>query len=135
MKVLKVIGNRNLNGTIRISGAKNSAVALIPAVLLSEGTTTLCNIPNILDIDALEDTLKYLNVKVTRASGSIVIDTMSLENKEIPFKLSKRLRASYYFMAVLLAKFKYMEMSLRRISRENKISLSTVMRLKKRFGL
>ena len=112
MKVLKVKGNKNLSGTIRISGAKNSAVALIPGALLGDGITTLCNIPNILDIDALEDTLNYLNVKVTRASGSIVIDTTNLENKMIPYELSKRLRASYYFMAVLLAKFNYMEMSM-----------------------
>ena len=111
MKVLKVIGNQNLSGTIRISGAKNSAVALIPGALLGDGITTLCNIPNILDIDALEDTLKYLDVKVTRASGSILIDTKNLKNKPIPYELSKRLRASYYFMSVLLARFNYMEMS------------------------
>lgn len=111
MKVLKVIGNRELSGTIRISGAKNSAVALIPASLLGTGTTTICNVPSILDIDALEETLKYLNVKVKRASGSLLIDTTNLENKTIPYELSSKLRASYYFMAVLLARFKYMEMS------------------------
>ena len=111
MKVLKVIGNKTLSGSIRISGAKNSAVALIPAALLGNGVSTICNVPNILDIDSLEETLKYLNVKVTRASESILIDTKNLENKPIPYELSKKLRASYYFMAVLLANFKYMEMS------------------------
>ena len=111
MKVLKVIGNKKLNGTIRISGAKNSAVALIPGAILGDGVTTICNVPNILDIDVLEDTLKYLNVKVVRASGSIVIDTTNLENKPIPYELSKKLRASYYFMSILLARFNYMEMS------------------------
>ncbi|MBQ8891865.1 MAG: UDP-N-acetylglucosamine 1-carboxyvinyltransferase [Bacilli bacterium] len=111
MKVLKVIGNQPLSGTIRISGAKNSAVALIPAALLGSGVSTICNVPNILDIDSLEETLKYLNVKVTRASESILIDTSGLENKTIPYELSKKLRASYYFMSVLLANFKYMEMS------------------------
>ncbi len=111
MKVLKIKGNELLNGTIRISGAKNSAVALIPGALLGDGKITLCNVPNILDIDALEETLKYLNVKVKRASESMIIDTKTLENKPIPYELSSRLRASYYFMAVLLAKFHYMEMS------------------------
>ena len=111
MKVLKVIGNQRLNGSIRISGAKNSSVALIPATLLGNGITTLCNVPNILDIDTLENTLKYLNVSVKRASGSMIIDTSSLENKPIPYELSSKLRASYYFMAVLLARFHYMEMS------------------------
>ena len=111
MKVLKVIGNKTLTGSIRISGAKNSAVALIPATLLGTGTFTLCNVPNILDIDVLEKTLKYLDVSVKRASESMIIDTNKLNNKPIPCELSSKLRASYYFMAVLLAKFKYVEMS------------------------
>jgi len=111
MKVLKVVGNQKLSGSIRISGAKNSSVALIPATLLGKGTNTLCNVPNILDIDVLENTLKYLNVAVKRASGSMLINTNNLENKAIPPELSSRLRASYYFMAVLLAKFKYVEMA------------------------
>ena len=111
MKVLNVIGNQMLTGSIRISGAKNSAVALIPASLLGKGTFTLCNVPSILDIDVLEETLKYLNVTVKRASESFLINTDNLENKPIPYELSSKLRASYYFMAVLLARFKYVEMS------------------------
>ena len=110
MKVLKVIGNQKLTGSIRISGAKNSAVALIPATLLASGTTTLCNVPNISDIDVLTQTLKYLNVSVKRASGSMLIDTTNLKNVDIPIELSSRLRASYYFMSVLLARFKYVKM-------------------------
>lgn len=111
MKVLKIKGNQVLSGSIRISGAKNSAVALIPATLLGNGTFTICNVPNILDIDALEDTLKYLEVSVNRASESIVINNNNMKNKPIPYELSSRLRASYYFMAVLLARFHYVEMS------------------------
>ncbi len=110
MKVLNVTGNQKLTGSIRISGAKNSAVALIPATLLANGVTTLCNVPDISDIDVLEKTLEYLNVSVKRASGSLLIDTKNLENKEIPEELSNKLRASYYFMAVLLARFKHVEM-------------------------
>ncbi len=110
MKVLQVTGNQKLTGSIRISGAKNSAVALIPATLLASGTTTLCNVPDISDIDILEKTLNYLNVETKRASGSIVINTKNLENKPIPKELSSKLRASYYFMAILLARFKHVEM-------------------------
>ena len=88
MKVLQVTGNQKLTGSIRISGAKNSAVALIPATLLSTGTTTICNIPDILDIDVLEKTLEYLNVDVKRASGSILIDTTNFQkNYQINFGL------------------------------------------------
>lgn len=110
MKILKVLGNQKLTGSIRISGAKNSAVALIPAALLASSKTTLCNVPNISDIDILEKTLKHLNVDVKRASSSIVIDTTNMLNNDIPRELSTKLRASYYFMAVLLAKYKYIKM-------------------------
>ena len=79
MKILKIQGGHKLSGTVRISGAKNSAVALIPATLLADDKITLCNIPNILDIDNLEKTLIYLNVKVNRASESLVIDTTTME--------------------------------------------------------
>lgn len=111
MKILKVIGNQKLTGSIRISGAKNSAVALIPATLLASGKTTLCNIPNISDIEVLDQTLKYLNVSTKRASETMTIDTTNLKNMDIPIELSSKLRASYYFMAVLLARFKYVKMS------------------------
>ncbi len=111
MKVLNVIGNNKLTGSIRISGAKNSSVALIPASLLALGQTTLCNIPNISDIDSLEETLVYLNVSVKRASGSMLIDTTNLENKPIPIELTSKLRASYYFMAALLGRFGYVKMA------------------------
>ena len=110
MQRLKIQGNQKLTGTVRISGAKNSAVALIPAALLASDKTTLCNIPNILDIDYLEKTLNYLGAKVNRASGSMVIDASDLKNLEIPEELSSKLRASYYFMAVLLARYKQVKM-------------------------
>ena len=107
MKVLEVEGNRPLIGSVGIGGAKNSAVALIPAAILSDKKTTLTNIPDITDIDVLCDILEFINVKVTRASGSLVIDPSKMENKVIPDSLSSKLRASYYFMSSLLAKYKH----------------------------
>ena len=107
MKYLEIEGNKPLIGTVGIGGAKNSAVALIPASILSSNKTTLTNVPNITDIDVLCDILEYMNVKVKRASGSLVIDPEKMENKVIPDSLSSKLRASYYFMASLLAKYKY----------------------------
>ena len=60
MKQIKIIGGEPLSGTIRISGAKNSAVALIPAAILCDEEVKISNIPNISDIDALKEILKYL---------------------------------------------------------------------------
>ena len=107
MKILEIEGNRPLIGSVGIGGAKNSAVALIPAAILSDNKTTLTNIPDITDIDVLCDILEFINVKVKRASGSIVIDPSHIENKVIPDSLSNKLRASYYFMSSLLARYKY----------------------------
>ena len=107
MKVLEIEGNRPLIGSVGIGGAKNSAVALIPATILTDNKTTLTNVPDITDIDVLCEILEFMNIKVKRASGSLVIDPSKMENKVIPDSLSNKLRASYYFMASLLAKYKY----------------------------
>lgn len=111
MKALRIEGKRKLKGTIRISGAKNSSVALIPASILADGEVTICNVPEITDIDSLEEMLIYLGADVRRASESIVIDSKGVTNKQIPAEMSKKLRASYYFMGALLGKYGHVEMS------------------------
>lgn len=110
MKQIKIIGGQKLSGTIRISGAKNSAVALIPASILSDDVVKIDNIPNISDISALKEILKYLGAKITLDGGLIRIDSTTIENKEIPKEISSKLRASYYFMSALLGKYKKVEM-------------------------
>ena len=106
MRVLEIEGKKELSGTIRVSGAKNSVVALIPAAILSDDEVTICNVPELTDTDALCDILNQLNVSVKRASESIVIDTKEMKNIEIEESHSKKLRASYYFMGALLGKYK-----------------------------
>ncbi len=106
MKILEIEGQRELTGTIRISGAKNSCVALIPAAILSDDEVTICNVPEITDTDALCEILEELNVNVKRASESILINPENMQNAEIKEEYSKKLRASYYFMGALLGKYK-----------------------------
>lgn len=110
MKQLRIEGKHLLSGEIKVSGAKNSAVALIPASILSDGIVKIDNVPNISDIDALNEILEYLGAKVKRSNEQIEIDASSIENKEIPENISKKLRASYYFMSALLGKYKKVEM-------------------------
>lgn len=110
MKQIIIEGGRKLTGTINVSGAKNSAVALIPAALLSDDIVTINNIPDISDIDALNEILEYLGAEVTRIDDVITINSRKIVNKEIPEDISKKLRASYYFMSSLLGKYKYVEM-------------------------
>lgn len=110
MKQIVIEGNHKLSGTIKVSGAKNSAVALIPASLLSDEIVTIDNIPDISDIEALNEILVYLGASIKKGDKSLVIDSNNIINKEIPEDISKKLRASYYFMSALLGKFKKVEM-------------------------
>lgn len=110
MKQIKIVGGNTLSGKVQIGGAKNSAVALIPAALLASGQSTLYNVPNISDRDALFDIIEALNVKVKMEGSVVTIDSSNIENKLISEYLSSRLRASYYFMGILLARYKHVEM-------------------------
>ena len=110
MKLIEIEGGKKLEGTIRVSGAKNATVALIPAAILTDEEATICNVPEITDTDALCDILKHLNVSVNRSTESVVINTKEMKNVEITEDFSKKLRASYYFMGALLGKYKKAEM-------------------------
>ena len=106
MKCLVIEGNHKLKGKIEVSGAKNSAVALIPASILADDIVTIDNVPNISDIDSLTEILEYLGAKVTRQNNTMQIDPRGITNKEIPKEISSKLRASYYFMSALFGKYK-----------------------------
>ena len=110
MPKIKIEGGHKLTGTITVGGAKNSVVALIPAAILCDDKITISNVPNITDVDDLENILAHLNAKMNRKEGIIEIDSSEIENKEITYELSKKLRASYYFMGALLGKFKKVDM-------------------------
>ena len=106
-KILKIHGGKELEGKVKISGAKNSAVALLPATILCDDTVTLHNVPDISDVDALVDILNYLGAKVDNyEEESYRIDTKQMQNREIIEEMSNKLRASYYFMGALLGKYK-----------------------------
>ncbi len=107
MNILKVQGGKELEGRVKISGAKNSAVALLPATLLCDESVNLLNVPDISDTVALFDILSYLGAKITNlGEESYKIDVSNIENKPITDEMSNKLRASYYFMGALLGKYK-----------------------------
>ncbi len=110
MPKIKVVGKNMLSGEIKVGGAKNSAVALVPASILCDETLELSNVPDISDIDSLEEILNFLNVDITRESHGLVINSNNMVNKDISCELSGKLRASYYFMGALLGKYKHVEM-------------------------
>ena len=110
MTKIKIEGGHKLTGEIQVSGAKNSAVALIPAAILCDEEVKITNVPNISDVNSLEEILNYLNAKIIRKENEVTIDSSHIINKEIPEEMSQKLRASYYFMSSLLGKYKHVEM-------------------------
>ena len=111
MTKIIVEGNQELSGEVKISGAKNSAVALIPAAILSKDKSIIYNVPDITDIEYLISIMELLNCKVVHEEDRLYIDSSKLINKAIPEELSVQMRASYYFMGALLAKDKRVEIS------------------------
>ncbi len=111
MSKLKIEGGHELTGTIKISGAKNSAVALIPAAILAKTNNTILNVPKISDIKYLIEIMKLLNCKIKIKDDTMFIDTSKIKYHQIPEELSQMMRASYYYMGAMLAKFKKAEIS------------------------
>lgn len=109
MQKLVIKGGNKLSGTIKINGAKNSVVALLPAAILSDEETTIYNVPDITDVHVLKQIIELLNGKLEVEVDYIKIDSRNIINKTIPEELSNKLRASYYFMGALLSKFKHVE--------------------------
>lgn len=105
MSKLTIEGGQKLTGIIEIGGAKNSTVALIPAAILSNGKSIIYNVPQISDIEYLIKILELLNCHVEKKADALYIDSTNLKNAPIPYELTSKLRASYYFMGSLLARF------------------------------
>lgn len=106
MEVYKIKGGNTLRGTIKVSGAKNSAVALIPASLMANSPVTIEGLPEILDVFTLKEILEEVGAKVTFSEGTMVIDPTNVVDMPMPNGNIKKLRASYYLMGVMLGKFK-----------------------------
>ncbi|WP_028552277.1 UDP-N-acetylglucosamine 1-carboxyvinyltransferase [Paenibacillus sp. UNC451MF] len=105
MEKLMVSGGRPLRGTVQISGAKNSAIALIPAAILSETTVTLDNLPILSDVAIYTELLEELGATVEWKEDRMIIDPSRLQSKSMPNGNVKKLRASYYLMGALLGRF------------------------------
>lgn len=99
-------GGIKLNGEVCVSGAKNAAVAILPAVILCDEACILDNVPDISDVAICIEILKSLGAKVERLDiGKYKIDTTNITNYEVPYELATKMRASYYFLGALLGKY------------------------------
>lgn len=107
MEKLVITGKTPLKGEVVISGAKNAAVAIIPATLLINGTCTIENLPNISDVRLYCDILKEIGAKITwNTPNEITVDTREIDYKQIPIEITRKFRASYYLLGALLGRTK-----------------------------
>ena len=112
-EVFKIEGGHQLNGEVRISGAKNATVALIPASILANGPVTICGVPDIADVESLSTLLEELNVAVVHKDrGHLIIDPTEMVNRPLEHPAVTKLRASYYFMGALLGKYKHVKIKM-----------------------
>ena len=99
-------GGIRLHGEVCVSGAKNAAVAIIPAVILCDEPCILENVPEISDVAICFEILKSLGAKIEKLSKTRYrIDATTIDNFEVPYELATKMRASYYFLGALLGKY------------------------------
>ena len=113
MEKLVIEGGTNLRGDVTIHGAKNAAVAIIPATLLVDGICTIDNVPNISDVKISCSILESLGSKITwNSKHSFTIDNTNIHSTSAPLDKTSKFRASYYLIGALLSRFKSAEVGL-----------------------
>ena len=104
MERFRVCGGARLHGEVAVTGAKNSALKLMAAALLAEGTTTLDEVPRILDVDIMAELLRRLGCGVESSERTLRIDVPSRPGHEADYDLVRRMRASICVLGPLLAR-------------------------------
>jgi UDP-N-acetylglucosamine 1-carboxyvinyltransferase len=101
---MMVTGGRRLTGSVQIGGAKNSALKLMAAALLAEGTTVIENVPRIMDTLTMAEVLEHLGVPVKWEGSTVTVDASGTPRVETPYELVRRMRASIIVLGPLLAR-------------------------------
>ena len=105
MEKLVITGGSPLKGEVKISGAKNAAVAILPATLLINGICTISNVPNISDVKIYCEILQALGAKINWINtNELTIDTRNISSTDAPLELTRKFRASYYIIGALLGR-------------------------------
>ena len=105
MRKIIINGGKKLQGEVTVSGAKNSVVALIPAIILSDGVVTLDGVPAISDVDNLIEIIEVMGGSVKRDGETLEIDPRGVKDMPMPFSKINSIRASYYFYGSLLGRY------------------------------
>jgi len=104
MEKLKIIGGKTLSGALKVQGAKNSVLPILAASILVEGESVLKNCPNLKDVDAAIQILRYLGCTVSRKDRDVYIDSSALTKSDIPDNLMREMRSSVIFLGAILGR-------------------------------
>ena len=105
-------GGHKLRGQVAISGAKNAALALMPATLLASGKYELANTPDLRDVTTMAKLMQTMGVDIQRTAHSLTVNTFRVNKFEAPYEHVKRMRASIYVLGPLVARYGYAKVSL-----------------------
>ncbi|MDP4109221.1 MAG: UDP-N-acetylglucosamine 1-carboxyvinyltransferase [Bacillota bacterium] len=113
MEKYSVCGGNRLYGEINISGAKNAAVAIIPATVLVDGPCRIENVPKISDVTALLTIMREFGANIKLINDSTIeIDCSKIRNTKAPYELIRKIRASYYLIGALLGRYRCAEVGM-----------------------
>ncbi|MCX2682971.1 UDP-N-acetylglucosamine 1-carboxyvinyltransferase [Campylobacter sp. MIT 21-1685] len=112
MTYLEIQGNNSLNGTVRISGAKNAALPLIVSSILAKNEVRINNVPNVADIKTLLSLLQNLGAKTFFQDSQVLLDTSTLNQTIAKYDIVRKMRASILTLGPLLSRFRHCEVSL-----------------------
>ncbi|MFA3781829.1 UDP-N-acetylglucosamine 1-carboxyvinyltransferase [Melioribacteraceae bacterium 4301-Me] len=105
-------GGKKLTGTVKISGAKNSVLALMPACLLNSGKNIIYNTPEVNDVYTMIKLLNFLGVESDFSNSKLLLDTSQIKSQIAPYEHVKKMRASIYVLGPLLSRFGYAKVSM-----------------------
>ncbi|MDR1559490.1 MAG: UDP-N-acetylglucosamine 1-carboxyvinyltransferase, partial [Clostridiales bacterium] len=107
MEQIVINGQRILSGNVHISGAKNAAVAIIPAAIAANGVSIIENLPRIEDVIILANAIKSIGVACEfKNDHTLIVDSRNVKDFRITYDMTRNMRASYYLIGALLGRFK-----------------------------
>lgn len=105
-------GGKPLNGEVNISGAKNAALAILAAAIMTDDSVILENVPDVRDVNVMIDAMMAIGVYVKRQDDKLTINASNINNLSVDYEYIKRIRASYYLLGALLGKYNHAEVAL-----------------------
>ena len=112
MDKIIIQGQAKLSGEVEISGAKNAVLPIMTAALLANGVSKITQVPNLKDTRTMITLMEIIGAKCKFINNSLEVDATSVDNPEAPYDLVKTMRASFYVLGPLLARFGYVKVSL-----------------------